>query len=366
MDSVDSEFMARALRLAERGIYTTSPNPRVGCVIVISGKEIAGAWHQMAGEAHAEVLALAQAGDKAKGATCYVSLEPCSHAGRTGPCADALIAAGIARVVYAMEDPNPKVAGRGLEKLRAAGIEVDGPLMAPEARRINAGYIKRMTTGRPFVRLKMAMSLDGRTAMPDGNAFWITGPRARADVQRLRGSSCAILSGWKSVSMDKSQMTVRPEEFDLKEEGLGDRQPLRVLVDAKLQLEKDARFFKAESPILVANLSKEGKGDLAHVDYLQVAQEDGRVDLHDLLDKLGAAQINDLLVESGPSLGGAFMRSGLVDELVVYIAPKMMGSEARALFEMPLQKMAESLPLHIKEIRQLGGDIRITAMPETE
>lgn len=367
MDAQGSHFMARALRLAERGIYTTSPNPRVGCVLVKEGKVIAEAWHRQAGQAHAEVLALQIAGPKAKGSTCYVSLEPCSHIGRTGPCSDALIEAGISRVVFAMEDPNPKVAGAGIEKLRAQGIQVEGPLMQQEAARINAGYIKRMATGRPLVRVKMAMSLDGRTAMPDGNAFWITGPMARTDVQRYRAQSCALITSWRSVSMDKAQMTVRPEEFGLQEEGLGLRQPLRVLLDANLQLESDARFFKAKSEILVANISREGQSqEQSHISYCKVAAESGRIDLEDLLNKLAEREINEVLVEAGAELSGAFLRAGLVDELIIYIAPKLMGSDARALFQLPLLKMAESLPLHIKEIRQLGGDIRITAIPEME
>ncbi len=366
MSAIDSHYMARALRLAERGIYSTTPNPKVGCVLVKDDAVIAEAWHQRSGEGHAEILALEQAGESAQGATCYVSLEPCNHAGRTGPCTQALIEAGIGRVVYAMEDPNPLNAGAGVERLRAEGVQVDGPLMEREAARINAGFIKRMSTGRPLVRLKMAMSLDGRTAMSDGNAFWITGPRARADVQRYRARSCAVLSGWKTVSMDKSQMTVRPEEFELEDENIGERQPLRVLVDSKLQLNTSARYFQAQSPILVANLEKEGEGSADHVRYLKVDAEADHIDLDNLLDKLGELEINELFVESGAALGGAFMRAGLVDELIVYIAPKLMGTDARGLFELPLQKMAESLPLHIKEIRQIGGDIRITAMPEME
>ena len=375
MDAQDSKFMARALRLAERGTYTTSPNPRVGCVLVKGGepsaaaKIIAEAWHQKAGQGHAEILALDMAGEKAKGATCYVSLEPCNHTGRTGPCTEALIEAGIARVVYAMEDPNPQVGGAGVARLREAGIEVDGPLMNQEAARINIGYVKRMATGRPFIRVKMAMSLDGRTAMPDGNAFWITGPRARTDVQRLRARSCAILTGWRSAAMDKSQMTVRADEFEIAEEGLGERQPLRVLVDSKLKMEKDARFFQAQTPILVANLSRDGSGNEegdSHISYLKIEEAEGHVDLTELVEKLGDRGINELLVETGSELSGAFLRAGLVDELIIYMAPKLMGSDARALFELPLQKMTESLPLHIKEVRQLGGDLRITASPEME
>lgn len=375
MNAQDSQFMARALRLAERGNYTTSPNPRVGCVLVKGGepsaaaKIIAEAWHQKAGRGHAEILALDLAGEKAKGATCYVSLEPCNHTGRTGPCTEALIEAGVARVVYAMEDPNPQVGGAGVARLREAGIEVDGPLMNQEAARINIGYVKRMATGRPFIRVKMAMSLDGRTAMPDGNAFWITGPRARTDVQRLRARSCAILTGWRSAAMDKSQMTVRADEFEIAEEGLGERQPLRVLVDSKLQMEKDARFFQAQTPVLVANLSRDGSGaeeSESHISYLKTEEAEGHVDLTELVEKLGDRGINELLVETGSELSGAFLRAGLVDELIIYMAPKLMGSDARALFELPLQKMTESLPLHIKEVRQLGGDLRITASPEME
>lgn len=366
MGSADSRYMARALRLAERGLYTTSPNPRVGCVLVKDGKVIAEAWHKQAGQAHAEILALETAADRARGATCYVSLEPCNHRGRTGPCTEALIKSGVSRVVYAMEDPNPRVAGAGVEKLRAAGIEVEGPLMAREAARINRGFVKRMATGRPYVRLKMATSLDGRTAMPDGNSFWITGPKARADVQRLRARSCAVLSGWRSVSMDNSQMTVRAEEFGLQGEGIGQRQPLRVLIDSRLQLQSEARFFRADSPIIVANLKQEGKGEHTHISYLKTAEEGGHLDLNDLLVKLAEREVNEVLVESGSELSGAFIRAGLVDELIIYMAPKLMGSDARASFDLPLQKMAESLPLHIKDIRQLGGDIRITAMPEME
>lgn len=364
MSPQDSQYMARALRLAEHGLYTTTPNPRVGCVLVKSGTVIAEAWHKEAGQPHAEALALAAAGDNASGVTCYVTLEPCSHSGRTGPCADALIAAGVKRVVYAMEDPNPLVGGGGIEKLRQAGIEVNGPLMQDEARRLNAGFIKRMHLGRPLVRLKMAMSLDGRTAMADGNSFWITGPKARADVQRLRARSCAILSGWRSVEMDKSQMTVRAEEFELVAEGIGERQPLRVLVDAHNRLPMGARFYKAKSPILVANLERDESSE--HIRWIKIPAQGQHLDLVALLQQLGELGINELLVESGHELSAAFMRAGLVDELVIYVAPKLMGSDAAPLFLLPLQKMAESLPLHISEVRHIGGDIRITAVPETE
>ncbi len=358
---IDSQFMARALRLAEQGLYSTSPNPRVGCVLVKEGRVVGEDWHRAAGQPHAEVLALQQAGDAARDATCYLSLEPCSHTGRTGPCSEALIQAGVSRLVYAMEDPNPEVAGSGLEQLEKAGIQVDGPLMQSDARALNPGFIRRMATGRPLVRVKMAISLDGRTAMPDGNSYWVTGPKAREDVQRLRARSCAVLSGWRSVEMDKAQMTVRPDEFGL---DLGSRQPLRVLLDAQCRLPQDARFFRAESPVLVANLQRDD--EQGHIRHVRLPEKQGHIDLHAVLDLLGQMEINELLVESGPELSGAFMRAGLVDELVIYMAPKLMGSNSAPLFGLPLQKMAEALPLHFTEVRQIGGDLRITALLEKE
>lgn len=361
LTATDSQHMATALRLAEQGLNTTSPNPHVGCVLVKGDEVVGQGWHRAAGEPHAEINALAQAGDRASGSTCYVTLEPCSHTGRTGPCTDALIEAGVTRVVFAMEDPNPKVAGAGLQRLRDAGIEVDGPLMQSEARQLNIGFVRRMATGRPFVRAKLAMSLDGRTAMPDGNSFWVTGPKAREDVQRLRARSCAVLSGWRSVQMDKAQMTVRGEEFGL---DLGDRQPLRVLLDANNRLEDSARFFQASSPILVANLSRDE--EQGHVRRVRLPEKQGHIDLDALLDLLGKEEINELLIESGPELTGAFVRQGLVDELIIYVAPKLMGSESAPLFDLPLQKMAEALPLHFSEVRSIGGDLRITALLEKE
>jgi len=360
----DSQYMARAIRLAEQGLYTCSPNPRVGAVIVHDGDIVGEGFHKIAGEPHAEVIALEQAGEQAKGSTCYVSLEPCNHHGKTGPCSESLIAAGVIRVVYGHEDLNPDVASTGIARLRKAGIQVDGPLMQTEARALNPGFNKRMSTGLPLVRIKMAISLDGRTAMPDNNSFWITGPNARADVQRLRARSCAVITGWKTVAQDQASMTLRPTEFGLDEHEFDARQPLRVLLDSRNQLPLGEKFFKAESPILVANLDSDEKS--GHIERMQFADVKGHVDLRQLLTELAGRQCNEVLVEAGAELAGAFFRQGLADELIIYVAPKLMGSDARPLFELPLQIMDESLPIRFTDVRTIGRDIRITAVPETE
>ncbi len=360
----DSRFMARALRLAEQGICTTMPNPRVGALLVRGGTVVGEGWHRVAGGPHAEVEALDHAGGQAKGSTCYVTLEPCDHRGETGACTQALIAAGVSRVVYGQEDPNPRVAGRGVDRLRRAGLDVDGPLMDAEARGLNPGFTKRMCTGLPQVRIKMAISADGRTAMPDNNSFWITGPAARADVQLQRGRSCAVVTGWKSVAQDQSRLTLRPEQFGLDTDRFGGRQPLRVLLDSRNRLPLDVPFFQETSPILVANLER--AGTLDHVEHQCFDERDGHVDLLQLLTILGDRECNEVLVEAGPGLSGAFLRSGLVDELLIYMAPKLMGSLARPLFDLPLQVMNEALPLHFTDIRILGRDLRITARPDLE
>lgn len=364
MQPVDFEYMARALRLAERGIYSTSPNPRVGAVVVKDGEVLGEGWHQRAGEDHAEIIALKQAGESARDADIYVTLEPCNHRGRTGPCSEALIAAGVAKVVYGHEDPNPEVAGTGLQKLKDAGIEVVGPCMQSDARALNPGFIKRMNTGMPFVRIKMAISLDGRTAMPDNNSFWITGPNARADVQRLRGRSCAVVTGWKTVKQDDASMTVRPEEFGIEEALLGSRQPLRVLVDSQLKLEQNIKFYRTPGQILVANTQRSEMQN--HIEFSQYPEKAGHIDLEALLADLAARQCNEVLVEAGAGLAGAFFRLGVVDELIIYMAPKVMGSDSRGLFDLPLKIMDEALPVRFTDVRSVGRDIRITAVPETE
>lgn len=368
---VDFDFMAQAFRLAERGLYTTMPNPRVGCVLVKDGQIIAEGWHIRAGEAHAEVNALRAAGEVARGATAYVSLEPCSHTGRTGPCSQALIDAGVARVVYAMEDPNPLVSGDGIAMLRAAGVQVDGSLLEGDARVLNPGYIKRMERKLPFVRCKLAMSLDGRTAMESGESKWITGPKARADVQRLRARSCAIISGVDSILQDNSSLTVRADELDLPNaQEAAAKQPLRVILDSTLRLSRNALLFKQPSPILLVH---NGSVDAAQcdgwpefVELLALPAKDDRIDLTALLRELAKRQCNEVLVETGATLAGSFLRRGLLDEIIIYMAPKLLGSNARPIFDLPLDTMSSSLALKIKDIRAVGRDWRITAAPDTE
>lgn len=367
----DFDFMARAFRLAERGLYTTMPNPRVGCVLVKDGEVIGEGWHERAGEPHAEVNALIHAGERVRGATAYVSLEPCSHTGRTGPCSQALIDAGISRVVYAMEDPNPLVSGRGIAIMRAGGIQVDGPVLEDDARALNPGFIRRMERKLPFVRCKLAMSLDGRTAMESGESKWITGPKARADVQRLRARSCAIVSGVDSVIQDNSSLTVRANELDLPNASdAAARQPLRVILDSRLRLPRNAMMFKQQTPILLVHNGSATADQLTgwpeFVELLALPAKDGRIDLHALLRELALRHCNEVLVEAGATLAGSFLRRGLLDEIIVYMAPKLLGSKARPIFELPLETMSASLALKIQDVRALGRDWRITANPDTE
>lgn len=368
----DPVFMARALRLAERGLYTTMPNPRVGCVLVKHGQIIGEGWHYRAGEGHAEVNALAQAGEQARDATAYVTLEPCSHTGKTGPCSEALIAAGVARVVYAMEDPNPQVSGRGLEKLTAAGIEVAGPLLEDDARALNPGFVKRMEQKRPLVRCKLAMSLDGRTAMASGQSKWVTGRKAREDVQRLRAHSCAIISGIDTVLSDNASLTVRADELQLANaEDAAAKQPLRVILDSRLRLTRNSEILNHPSPILLVHNGSDKNADkLAgwpeHLELMALPGKEGRIDLLALVRELARRECNEVLVEAGATLAGSFLRLGLLDEIIVYMAPKLLGSNARPLFDLPLNTMAAALPLKIQDIRAVGNDWRITAVPDME
>src|SRR5690554_390475 len=368
----DPVFMARALRLAERGLYTTMPNPRVGCVLVKHGQIIGEGWHYRAGDGHAEVNALAQAGEQARDATAYVTLEPCSHTGKTGPCSEALIAAGVARVVYAMEDPNPQVSGRGLEKLTAAGIEVAGPLLEDDARALNPGFVKRMEQKRPLVRCKLAMSLDGRTAMASGQSKWVTGRKAREDVQRLRAHSCAIISGIDTVLSDNASLTVRADELQLANaEDAAAKQPLRVILDSRLRLTRNSEILNHPSPILLVHNGSDKNADkLAgwpeHLELMALPGKEGRIDLLALVRELARRECNEVLVEAGATLAGSFLRLGLLDEIIVYMAPKLLGSNARPLFDLPLNTMAAALPLKIQDIRAVGNDWRITAVPDME
>lgn len=367
--AADREWMSRALMLAERGVYTTEPNPRVGCVLVADGRIVGEGWHVRAGEGHAEVNALAQAGDLARGATAYVTLEPCSHFGRTPPCADALVKAGVSRVVAAMQDPNPQVAGNGLSRLREAGIEVDCGLLEAQAQALNPGFIKRMQQGLPWVRVKLAMSLDGRTAMASGESKWITGPAARADVQRLRARSGAVVSGADSVLLDDSALTVRAAELGLPADeaaAAAERQPLRVLIDSLRRVPLDQRFFRETGPTLVISTSAEQAADdyrAAGSELLAVPGADGKVDLHAVLQTLAERGCNEVLVEAGAGLSGAFWRAGLVDELIVYMAPRLLGSQARPLMQLPFESMSEAMDVAIVDMRAIGQDWRITARP---
>lgn len=356
----DHAHMARALQLAERGLYTTRPNPRVGCVIVAGGEVVGEGWHALAGESHAEVIALAQAGERARGAAVYVTLEPCNHHGRTPPCVDALLAAGVARVVAAMVDPNPQVAGQGLERLRQAGVETASGLLQKQAEALNPGFIQRMRAGRPYVRCKLAMSLDGRTAMASGESKWITGAAAREDVQRLRARSCAIVTGVGTVLADDPNLTVRLPELDPQ------RQPWRVVLDPRLSTPEDARLLRQPGGVLIVTASDDqaARARLERAGAAVVELPGGldRVDLPGLLALLAEHQINEVLLETGATLSGAMLEAGLIDELVIYMAPLLMGDGARGLFHLPgIARMDQALGLEIIEQRAVGKDWRITA-----
>lgn len=368
--TTDAGFMAMALALAERGLYTTMPNPRVGCVLVNAEGNIVGeGFHQRAGQAHAEVVALAQAGSAARGATAYVTLEPCAHQGRTGPCCAALAAAGVARVVYGMKDPNPLVAGRGLEQLTAAGVAVDGPVLSAQCEALNPGFSKRMRTGMPWVRVKMAMSLDGRTAMASGESQWITAEAARADVQHWRARSCALVTGADTVFMDDPQLNVRLPELTF-----AGRQPWRVLIDSRGRIQPDAAVFRipghvvwALGPQVEVNFPTANPGssphEIAEVELWALPLEGDHLDLAELLRRLAARGVNELLVEAGATLAGAFLRAGLVDEMIIYMAPKLMGCAARPLFDWSIERMNQALALDVQSVTQVGRDWRVLARP---
>ena len=367
----DTRMMARALQLARRGRYWARPNPHVGCVLARDGAIIGEGFTQPAGGNHAEIQALRDAGDAA-GATAYVTLEPCSHQGRTGPCADALVTAGVVRVVVATGDPNPLVGGHGLAKLRAAGVAVEVGLLQEEARAVTAGFLARMSRGRGRVRAKLAMSLDGRTAMASGASQWITGAAARADVQRLRAASCAIVTGIGTVLDDDCALTVRPAEMLAGQQDAPllvtdpDRAPLRVVLDSRLRTPAAAAVLDDSAPSLLCHdegIAVPAAIEASGVERLPLRRGTDGLDLHALMEHLSARQSNEILVESGPRLAGALLRAGLLDELIVYMAPALMGSAARPLLALPLDRMADKVPLHIEDIRRVGQDWRITAMP---
>ncbi|WIG54281.1 MAG: diaminohydroxyphosphoribosylaminopyrimidine deaminase/5-amino-6-(5-phosphoribosylamino)uracil reductase RibD [Rhodanobacteraceae bacterium] len=359
--ALDHALMARALRLAERGLFTTQPNPRVGCVVAQDGEIVGEGWHRRAGEAHAEVFALRAAGERARGATAYVTLEPCSHHGRTPPCADALIEAGVARVVFASEDPNPKVAGAGIRRMREAGIDVECGLMRDAARELNRGFFSRFERDRPWVRVKLAMSLDGRTALSNGESKWITGEAARADVQRWRARSSAIMTGAGTARVDDPRLTVRAGE------GQG-FQPLRVVLDTRLDaLQPDAHLLDGSTPTLVLHAPdvqpKDGRYQRIELAEAPVDAK-GRIDLAATLRLLAGRNVNELQVEAGPNLCGALFEQNLVDELLLYVAPTLLGDHARPLLHLPeLMMMTERRDWRVIDRRAIGCDQRVLLRP---
>lgn len=357
--SNDHFFMSHAIGLARRGLYTTHPNPRVGCVVVKDGNVVGEAWHRQAGEPHAEVIALREAGDAARGSSVYVNLEPCCHQGRTPPCTGFLIDAGVKRVVAALEDPNPQVAGGGVHALRSAGIDVEVGVMRSDAERLNRGFLHRITRGRPWVTLKVAASMDGRTAMSSGESQWITGKSARRDVHHWRARSSAVMTGSGTILADDPALTVRHVDVQ--------RQPLRVIVDSRFSTPERARVLQQPGSTLVATANEAYE----HMDKVGSSLEvvclpgdDGAVDLVALLDDLSQREVNELLVEAGPTLNGAMIKAELVDEILLYLAPRILGNEAHGMFDLlGRNHLGECAKLDVTDIRQFGADIRIRLSP---
>jgi diaminohydroxyphosphoribosylaminopyrimidine deaminase/5-amino-6-(5-phosphoribosylamino)uracil reductase len=355
-DERDRAHMRRALELAERGLFTTTPNPRVGCLIVRDGRVIGEGWHERAGEAHAEVRALADAvarSESPRGATAYVTLEPCNHVGRTPPCSEALIAAGVTRVVFAMRDPH-SIAGGGMERLVRAGVNVEGNLCDDEARELNAGWLKRMRDGRPWIRVKVAASFDGRTALEDGSSRWITAPEARADGHLWRARACAILTGIGTVLQDDPQLTVRAIATE--------RQPLKIVVDRRGELPASAKILET-GRVLVISAEAPKAAWPPNVESAVLRGPDGRVDLRGMLKLLGERELNEIHVEAGAKLNGALLAEGLVDELLLYLAPCLLGDPARGMFALPspLAALGARVPLVVRAVERIGGDWRIIA-----
>lgn len=360
----DEFYMARAFELARLGRFTTAPNPNVGCVIVRDGEIVGEGYHLRAGEPHAEVHALRMAGEKARGATAYVTLEPCSHHGRTPPCADALVAAGVARVVAAMQDPNPEVAGRGLYKLQQAGLDVRHGLMLAEAEAVNLGFLKRMRTGFPYVQLKLGASLDGRTAMASGESQWITSSEARQDVQRLRAQSAAILSTSATVLADDPSLTVRWDELDAETQRIYPRenlrQPLRIILDSQNRVTPQHRVVQQPGPTWLARLQPDDQVWPQDVEQLTFPSHGAGIDLVVMMMQLAKRQVNSIWVEAGAHLAGALLQAGLVDELILYIAPKLLGDNGHGLCHLPgLEHLADAPEFVFSEVRHVGPDLRL-------
>ncbi len=370
-DTVKNDYywMAKAIQLAKKGRFTTSPNPRVGCVIVDEDSQLLGqGYHIQAGTPHAEVHALRQAAharsEGAKGATAYVTLEPCSHFGRTPPCAKALVEAQVARVVIAMTDPNPNVCGNGISMLQEAGIEVVSEVMAAEAAALNPGFIKRMLTGKPFVRVKLGISVDGKIALQNGVSQWITTPEARRDVQHYRAQSCVVLTGSGTVKADNPSLLVREKEAQFDDYPLEHvRQPARVVVDSKSTLSRDFALFNDGNMTFTA--TSQAHPDTASQHCLQLDEKDGKLDLHALMLALGDKQFNEVWVEAGPGLAGALLQEGLVDELICYQAPKLLGDKGVSMVNLPaFTALNQSISLSLIENRQVGNDIKLIFRPD--
>ncbi len=361
--TTDHTHMARALRLAERGAYTTRPNPMVGCVLVQGDAVVGEGWHQRKGGPHAEVFALQAAGERARGATAYVTLEPCAHTGSTGPCADALIAAGVTRVVAAMRDPFPQVDGAGFDKLRAAGVTAESGLMEAQARALNRGFLSRIERGRPWVRVKLASSLDGRTALANGDSKWISGEASRRDVMRWRARSGAILTGSGTVLADDPQLTVRFEE-DSPDKGREFVPPLRVVLDPGLATVARGRVREGDAPTLYLHAPDTKPPGSLQFERAAVAERDGELDLAAVLKLLAVRGINEVQVEAGATLAGAFVAAGLADEVLLYVAPVLLGGQARPLFGgLRIDAMTDRLPLDVVEQRRVGQDMRVLLRP---
>jgi len=355
--AADHGFMEQALELAGRGLNTTTPNPRVGCVVVRDGTVVGTGWHEKAGMPHAEVLALKAAGARSRGATLYVNLEPCSHHGRTPPCVDAIVEADVKRVVAAIQDPNPKIAGAGFAKLRAAGIAVEQGLMEEEARELNIGFFARMTRGRPWMRMKVAASLDGRTALANGKSQWITGEAARQDGHRWRARACAVLTGFGTVRDDDPQLNVRGVDTP--------RQPLKIVVDSKFETSPSARLLK-EGKTLVVGAVNDAKRIAslknAGAEIVIIPNDGGKVELFKLMEELARRELNEIHVEAGTKLNGSLLQAGAVDELLVYLAPSIIGDSGRGIFHLPeITELSRARALKIREVERVGADLRILA-----
>lgn len=359
--ATDHVMMARALRLAERGAWTTRPNPMVGCVLAHGDEVVGEGWHVRPGGPHAEIIAIEAAGERARGATAYVSLEPCAHTGRTGPCADALVAAGVARVAAAMRDPFPQVDGSGFDRLRAAGIEIVHGLMETQAQALNRGYVSRLVRGRPWLRVKLAMSLDGHTAMESGESKWISGEAARMDVMRWRARSGALLTGSGTVMADDPQLTVRldgPAEFS---------PPLRVVLDPGLATVARGRVREGEAPTLYVHAANAKPPRDFASERVAVPADGNALDLAAVLRVLADRGINEVQVEAGATLAGAFLRAGLVDEVLLYVAPVLLGTQARPLFSgLQIQDMTQRMAMRLEESVSVGGDLRLRLYPVCE